>query len=214
MYHIVQGGRFQRQAGQHFNAYTFDDIKTIADHRHEGWNRDRPRADGHAAVNDVGGGHAHAGALIYQGATRWPEKYHGSIFMHNIHASRINRDTFTRKGSGFVASHAPDFMHANDLWYRGLHLRPAPDGNIYASDWYDELVCHQQRPKDTSNGRIYKIRYGDQVTGKANLRDRSRATELAGLAGVHQHLGVPHRPQDPAGTPCAGRRPWRSRDNP
>ena len=32
--HIIQGGRYQRQAGQHFNPYTYDDIKTIADHRH------------------------------------------------------------------------------------------------------------------------------------------------------------------------------------
>ena len=30
----IQGGRYQRQAGQHFNPYTYADIKTIADHRH------------------------------------------------------------------------------------------------------------------------------------------------------------------------------------
>ncbi len=34
LYHIAQGGRYERQAGQHFNPYTYDDIKTIADHRH------------------------------------------------------------------------------------------------------------------------------------------------------------------------------------
>ena len=34
MWHIIQGGRYQRQAGQHFNPYTYADIKTIADHRH------------------------------------------------------------------------------------------------------------------------------------------------------------------------------------
>ena len=34
LYHMVQGGRYERQAGQHFNPYTYDDIKTIADHRH------------------------------------------------------------------------------------------------------------------------------------------------------------------------------------
>ena len=33
-WHIIQGGRYQRQAGPHFNPYTYDDIKTIADHRH------------------------------------------------------------------------------------------------------------------------------------------------------------------------------------
>ena len=32
VWHIVQGGRYQRQAGTHFNPYTYDDIQTIADH--------------------------------------------------------------------------------------------------------------------------------------------------------------------------------------
>src|SRR5258706_7517852 len=34
LFHMVQGGRFQRQAGSHFNPYAFEDIKTIADHVH------------------------------------------------------------------------------------------------------------------------------------------------------------------------------------
>src|SRR5690606_36655174 len=34
LYHMIQGARYQRQSGKHFNPYTFDDIKTIADHVH------------------------------------------------------------------------------------------------------------------------------------------------------------------------------------
>ncbi|MFV0444265.1 MAG: PVC-type heme-binding CxxCH protein, partial [Planctomycetaceae bacterium] len=34
MFHVIQGGRYHRQGGQHFNQYTYDDIKTIADHAH------------------------------------------------------------------------------------------------------------------------------------------------------------------------------------
>ena len=33
-FHIIQGGRYHRQAGRHFNPYTYADIKTIADHLH------------------------------------------------------------------------------------------------------------------------------------------------------------------------------------
>ncbi len=33
-FHIVQGGRYQRQSGDHFNPYTYADIPTIADHLH------------------------------------------------------------------------------------------------------------------------------------------------------------------------------------
>ncbi len=34
LWHVIQGGRYHRQGGQHFNPYTYDDIKTIADHQH------------------------------------------------------------------------------------------------------------------------------------------------------------------------------------
>src|SRR5690606_37279028 len=34
LWHVIPGGIYHRQGGQHFNPYTYDDIKTIADHRH------------------------------------------------------------------------------------------------------------------------------------------------------------------------------------
>ncbi len=44
LFHMVQGGRFTRQAGSHFNPYVYDDIKTIADHVHWAGNKGRMRA--------------------------------------------------------------------------------------------------------------------------------------------------------------------------
>lgn len=34
LWHIIQGARYQRQGGQHFNPFIFQDIQTIAVHRH------------------------------------------------------------------------------------------------------------------------------------------------------------------------------------
>ncbi len=34
LFHIIQGARYQRQAGSHFNPHTYRDIPTIADHLH------------------------------------------------------------------------------------------------------------------------------------------------------------------------------------
>ena len=34
LYQVVQGARYKRQAGKHFNPYIYDDIKTVADHVH------------------------------------------------------------------------------------------------------------------------------------------------------------------------------------
>ena len=47
MYNMIQGGRYFRQAGKHFNPYTYDDIKTHADHVH--WLGER----GHTPVISV-----------------------------------------------------------------------------------------------------------------------------------------------------------------
>jgi putative membrane-bound dehydrogenase-like protein len=158
LFHIVPNGRYERQAGQHFNPNTYDDIKTIADHRHyvgNQWN-DRDRA----ASDNTGGGHAHAGAMVYLGGW-WPEKYRGQIFMNNIHGARINMDTLEPAGSGYAGGHGPDFVLANDLWSQIIYLQYGPDGNAYMIDWYDKNQCHrvERDAHDRSNGRIFKVSY-------------------------------------------------------
>src|SRR5579884_2463449 len=156
-FHIIQGGRYHRQAGSHFNLHTYADIQTIADHLH--WQGADPWK-AIATSDSHGGGHAHCGLLIYQGDA-WPEEYRGKMFMGNIHGHRLNMDVLQPKGSGFVASHGPDFLLANDAWARFINLRSGPDGNVYLLDWYDQQACHHGDPNvwDRGNGRIYTIRY-------------------------------------------------------
>lgn len=155
LYHVVQGGRYERQAGPHFNPYTYDDLKTIADHRH--YLGATPHA-GNGRSDQAGGGHAHAGAMIYLGGA-WPESFRGSIFMNNIHGARLNRDVLEPAGSGFVGRHAPDFLQANDRWSQIVSLKYGPDGQVYMIDWYDKNQCHHKSidVHDRSNGRIFKV---------------------------------------------------------
>lgn len=161
LYHISQGGLYQRQAGKHFNEYAYEDIKTIARHRHwAGGNWADSSRKGDDSTDAAGGGHAHAGACVYLGES-WPAEYRGTLLMNNIHGNRMNNDRLTAVGSGWTGDRRPDFMKSGDKWYRGLAIRQAPDGSVYVSDWYDARACHQQRPHDRTNGRIYKIVYGD-----------------------------------------------------
>ena len=165
LFHVIDGARYHRQAGSHFNPYTYDDIKTIARHRHwvgNQWNQaDRDSSD------DVGGGHAHSGAMIYLGGV-WPEKYHDQLFMNNIHGDRLNQDALTAKGSGYVGDRAPDFLLANDAASQLLYFRYGPDGNVYMIDWYDTNECHRTdiEVHDRSNGRIFKVDYTGPDAGK------------------------------------------------
>jgi putative membrane-bound dehydrogenase-like protein len=180
LYHMVQGGRFQRQAGQHFNPYTYDDIKTIGDHVHYLGNnphRGNDRSDA------AGGGHAHSGLMIYQGDA-WPEEYRGSLFMNNIHGARLNRDIPEASGSGFIGRHAPDFLLANDRASQVLAFRQGPDGNAWMIDWYDLQQCHvpDASVHDKSKGRVFNVSYGNPKAAKIDdLEAISRGRYFGGL---------------------------------
>jgi len=177
-FHIIQGARYHRQAGSHFNPHTYDDIKTIADHRH--YVGGNPHG-GNNRSDSMGGGHAHCGLMCYLGGT-WPEKYHGQLFMGNIHGRRINVDLLKPKGSGYVAGHGPDFLLANDAWARFINLQYGPDGNVFLIDWYDKQACHTTNPTiwDKTNGRIYKVTFRASKWEAVDLAKKSDL-ELANL---------------------------------
>ncbi len=180
LWHVIQGGNYQRQGGPHFNPYVYDDLKTIADHAH--YDRGVKWADarlGQGGTDAAGGGHAHAGTLIYLG-DNFPADYRGTLLTNNILGNRINRDTLEPSGSGYVGHHAPDFMKANDGWFRGLRLETGPDGSLFDSDWYDARACHQQQPHDRTNGRLYKYTYGNPAPVLVNLAKYSNL-ELVSL---------------------------------
>jgi putative membrane-bound dehydrogenase-like protein len=179
LYHVVQGGRYQRQAGNHFNPYTYDDIKTIADHRHYAGTKG-PHA-GNGLSDAAGGGHAHCGAMVYLG-DNFPPEYRNKILFNNIHGARVNMDILEPKGSGFVGKHGNDFILANDQWSQILNLRYGPDGGAYMIDWYDKQQCHSMNPKDhdRTNGRIFKVTYGSPASAAVDLR-KLTTRELVGL---------------------------------
>jgi putative membrane-bound dehydrogenase-like protein len=195
LYHLIQGGRYQRQAGQHVNPYTYKDILTIADHVH--WAGGGTPWSGNNRSDAAGGGHAHAGAMIYLGDS-FPPEYRNLIFMSNIHGNRVNNDILEPKGSGYVGHHGKDFLLMNDKWSRLINAKYGPDGSVYVIDWYDKQACHDKNDArwDRGNGRIYKISYeatkrrSDGAT-KGDLAKLSDA-ELVALQSSNNDYFVRH----------------------
>lgn len=166
LWHVIPGAYYRRMFGTHLNPYVYEVIEQTADHFHwdtgaEKWSDIRGGISG--KTSDLGGGHAHVGMLIYQGGL-WPEKYHGTVMTCNLHGNRINVDRLERQGCGYVGKHAPDFMQAQDTWFRGIDLLTGPDGNVFVADWSDSGECHDNDGVHRTSGRIYKIVYEGGAT--------------------------------------------------
>ncbi|MDB6006518.1 MAG: putative rane-bound dehydrogenase domain protein, partial [Prosthecobacter sp.] len=184
LYHIVPGGRYQRQAGQHFNPYTYEDIKTIADHAHYAGSA-RPdvtfdKATGAGIMNNdtnaLGGGHAHCGLAIYQ-SSLFPPTYRNQLIFGNLHGHRLVTNYTDPHASSYVGKHGSDFMRANDMHFIPVTQKVGPDGALYVSDWSDEQICHRGSNAvenwDRSNGRIYRVSYDGWKPWKGDLAKES-----------------------------------------
>jgi putative heme-binding domain-containing protein len=65
---------------------------------------------------------------------------------------------------------------ANDAWARFINFRYGPDGNVFLIDWYDKQACHVGNNVDAwdrTNGRIYKICYGEARPVQPDLRKQT-----------------------------------------
>jgi putative membrane-bound dehydrogenase-like protein len=180
-WHIIPGAHYKRMYGEDFNPHIYNLIDQQGDHYHwdtsKSWGNSRGAKGKHG---ELGGGHSHSGGLIYLG-DNWPKAYRGSLLMCNTHGRRINRDVPTRLGSGYVIKHSPDFMMANQPWFKGVELITGPDGAVMVSDWVDFGECHDHDGVHRTSGRLYKIVHGQPKPPAKDL-DLSQATNEALVA--------------------------------
>jgi len=161
LWHVMPGAHFVRAHTIDPNPHAYELIDTHADHYH--WDNSKDWTDSRSAKgkhDDLGGGHAHIGCMIYQG-DNWPEQYRGKLMTLNQHGRRVNVDRLEREGSGYEARHDPDILKSADPWFRGIELSCGPDGGVYILDWSDTGECHDQTGVHRTSGRIYKVTYGD-----------------------------------------------------
>ena len=173
LWHVIPGAHYQRMFGDDFNPYLYQLLGSCSDHKHWAgmdWTRSR---GGQGEHNALGGGHSHAGAMIYLG-DNWPDQYRHTIMMGNIHGNRLLYDELERKGSGYVGRHGKAFLMANDPWFRPISIQYGPDGGVFVSDWNDLGECHDSDGVYRASGRIYKVTYGKaKPAGDFDLRKLS-----------------------------------------
>ena len=134
LWHVIPGGIYHRQGGQHFNPYFYSDLKTIADHSHRS---------------------AHGGARVYL-SDAFPAAQQGRVFMANIHEHAVLSDVLERKGSGYSGHHGEDFLLANNAQWVGFSMEIGPEGGLYVLDWHDGDICGKEVLNEET-GRIFRI---------------------------------------------------------
>ncbi|MEZ6122143.1 MAG: c-type cytochrome [Planctomycetaceae bacterium] len=159
LWHMMPGSHFKESFGESMNPGVYERMDMIADHFHfdtrRNWSDSR---DGKA--NDLGGGHAHVGMLIYQ-SSAWPERYHEKLMTINMHGRRINVERLEPTSTGYVGRHEPDLMLSKDAFFRGTDLSVGPDGQVYVIDWSDIGECHESTGVHRESGRIFRISGGE-----------------------------------------------------
>src|SRR6266404_1315211 len=141
LFHFVETGHYQRQAGT-FPPFTIP-IGSITDHGHQKT--------------------AYCG-IVNLDTDAYPPQYRERICVGNIHGGAINVDRLQRDGSTYLAKGEADLFTANDAWCMPVALKIGPDGCLYILDWYDRYHCSQDAARDPEGvdrlkGRLYRLRY-------------------------------------------------------
>ncbi len=117
-------------------------------------------------MDHLHGSTAIGGVAIYTD-TRFPPEFRNNTFGGNVMTSRVNRDRLEVHGSTLLAISEPDFIVADDPWFRPVDIQIGPDGAMYVADFYNKIIGHYEVPldhpgRDRRRGRIWRIVY----TGK------------------------------------------------
>jgi len=141
LFHFVETGQYQRQAGA-FPPFTIP-IGSITDHGHQKT--------------------AYCG-IAFLDTDAYPSQFRERIVVGNIHGGALNVDRLQRDGATYLAKGEADLFTANDAWCMPVALKIGPDGCLYMLDWYDRYHCSQDAARDPEGvdrlkGRLYRLRY-------------------------------------------------------
>ncbi len=171
LFHFVETGHYQRQAGA-FPAFAMP-IGSITDHSHQKT--------------------AYCGLAILD-TDAFPEPYRELVCIGNIHGGCLNVDRLQRDGATYLAHAEPDLLTANDAWFMPVSMKVGPDGCLYILDWYDRYHCSQDAARDPEGvdrlkGRLYRLSYGDAPrAAKFDLASESDDELIVEALGERQHL--------------------------
>src|SRR4051812_8663589 len=166
MLHGVQGGYYWKSFGKHGALHN-------------------PHAYGyfdHVPHAEFRGGHVTVGGIVYRG-DNFPARFRNRYIAADLLGHAVRWHEIEPNGSSFRSRNGGELLRANDTWFAPSDVCLGPDGCVYVADWYDARTAHPDPDAewDKSNGRVYRIAYGDRPpVGNLGLGEKSSA-DLLGL---------------------------------
>ena len=166
-FHMVQGGNYWKGFAKHgplHNPNAFGYFDAIA------------------YSGQKVGGHVTPGGIFYK-ADAYPEKFRNTFIGGNLLSNAVYWHELTAKGSTFSGKHGGTLLDSKDKWFRPIDLQVGPDGCVYVVDWYDKRASHLD-PRDNwdkTNGRIYRIVYGERKKVEPFDLSKKSSEELVAL---------------------------------
>ena len=150
---------------------------------------------------------AASGSTLYTGDA-FPKEYVGSVFTGDVSGNLVHRDILRPDGPTFSAHRAKEnveFLASTDVWFRPCNFANAPDGNLYFTDIYRQVIeTPESIPEEIKKkinfyngdtlGRIYRIvpnhslRHGDLKPNLGSLSSAELVKQLANPNGWNRQL--------------------------
>jgi putative membrane-bound dehydrogenase-like protein len=145
---------------------------------------------------------AASGGTIYDGDA-FPADFVGNVFTGDVSGNLVHRDILRPDGATYLAHRWPEnaeFLASTDVWFRPCHFANAPDGNLYVTDIYRQVIeTPESIPEEIRKkidfyagdtmGRIYRIvpnnprRRGSWKTNIGSLSSSDLVKQLANPNG-------------------------------
>jgi len=136
---------------------------------------------------------AASGGTLYDGDA-FPKEYDGSVFTGDVSGNLIHRDIIKPDGATFAAHRAKEnveFLASTDVWFRPCNFTNAPDGSLYVTDIYRQVIeTPESIPEEIRKkidffngdtlGRIYRI-VPNHPLRRSDLKPNLGAASSAGL---------------------------------
>lgn len=124
--------------------------------------------------------------LAYYADVKYPESYQKNLFIGDVVASRVYRNSFFFMGATPVGKREADFVLSEDPWFRPVDVKLGPDGAIYIADFYNSIIGHYEVPldhpkRDRVSGRIWRVTYKGQSNKKQDLTTATVQELIAAL---------------------------------